>query len=382
MTKKKTIYLDHASATPVDNSVLASMNKYFIDEFYNPSAIYLAAKQVKTDIDHARRLVAGQLGARPSEIIFTAGGTEANNLAIKGLMDTQPKSNMVITAIEHDSVIEPAKQFNHSVVSVDQKGIIDINTLERLIDDDTLLVSVILANNEIGTIQPIKEVSAIINQARKARLKKGNKQPIYLHSDACQAASLLDLHVSRLGVDLMTINGGKIYGPKQSGVLYVRSGTDIKALIDGGGQEFGLRSGTENVPGIIGFAGSLELVQSRRRQESERLARLQKLFISEISANFPEAYINGHLTKRLVNNIHVTFPGQDNERLVMALDEAGIICAVGSACSASKDKPSHVLEAIGLSEADARSSLRFSLGYLNTEKDIKTTIQILKKLIT
>lgn len=371
----KTVYLDYAAATPLDERVFRAMQPYFSDKFYNPSANYLGAKNVHSDIIEARSVLASWLGCRSNEVVFTAGGTEANNLAIKGVLEQFPGSNVITSAIEHDSVLKPSQNYPNKIVKVNQKGVIDLEDLASKIDEKTVLVSVMYANNEIGTIQPIKEIAKIIDKKRLMRQSKGNSLPLYFHTDACQAANYLDLHVDRLGIDLMTINGGKIYGPKQSGALYVKTGTQLNPQIQGGGQENSRRSGTENVPAIIGLAKALDLAQNNRRQESSRLHELQKYFIQQLKVNIPVAIINGSLTNRLPNNIHVTFPHIDNERLMMQLDERGIMCAVGSACSASNELPSHVLKAIGLSDKAAQSSLRFTTGQSITKPNIDFTIK-------
>ncbi len=377
----KPIYLDYAAATPVDPSVIAAMEPYFGKAFYNPSAGYLAAKAVKTDIQGARARIASIVGAKPSEIIFTAGGTEANNLAIQGVVAAFPGAEVLVSALEHDSVLEPAQAGRVTEVAITADGRIDLADFERKLNDNIVLVSVMYANNEIGTIQPIREVAQIAASVRKDRQKRGVSLPLYLHTDAAQAAVYLDLHVHKLGVDLMTINGGKIYGPKQTGILIIKTGTQLKAQILGGGQERSLRSGTENVPGIIGLAAALELVADRKKEETARLQSLQAEFMHQIKLCIPDAVINGSLKYRLPNNIHVTIPGVDNERLMMELDERGVMCATGSACSASSDKPSHVLAALGLSDEMARSSLRFTMGNHTTIRDIKTVVQALDNIV-
>lgn len=373
----KPIYFDCAAATPLADEVVAAMKPYFQDRFYNPSATYLAARQVKIDIEAARSKIAHWLGARPSEIVFTAGGTEANNLAIQGVMRQFPDGHVIVSAVEHDSVLAPAKQFTYSLAPVTPDGRVDIPKLRALIQSHTVLVSIMYANNEIGTIEPIREVAALLREVRADRRQKGNKTPLYLHTDACQAGSYLDLHVSRLGVDLLTLNGGKIYGPKQSGGLFIKTGTLLSPQILGGGQERNWRSGTENVAAIIGLATAIDLVQNRRETETKRLQTIQKLFIEQLKKAIPVAVVNGSLTHRLPNNIHLTIPGQDNERLMMALDEKGIQCAVGSACSASNDEPSHVLKAIGLSDEDAQASLRFTMGRDTTKAAVGMAVKVL-----
>ena len=380
MSAKPLIYLDYAAATPLDAAVLAAMTPYFSQQFYNPSALYWPAHQVAKDIAAARAKVAGWLGSRPSEVVFTAGGTEANNLAIHGVMARFPAAEMLASSIEHDSVLEPARQYNSREIPVTPEGLVDLPALTNLISDRTVLISVMYANNEIGTIQPIREIAQLVAAVRRQRQAAGNHLPLYLHSDACQAANYLDLHVSRLGVDLMTLNGGKIYGPKQSGVLFVKAGVELEPLVYGGGQENNQRSGTENVPAIIGFAAALDQAQHERQAEAARLQALQKQFIDGLTSRLPEARINGSQKKRLPNNVHVTLPGKDNERLLVQLDEAGILAAAGSACSASSDEPSHVLKAIGLSEVEAQASLRFTLGRSTDAAAIDFTLDTLTRL--
>jgi cysteine desulfurase len=357
------------------------MEPYFTGQFYNPSANYAAAQEVRTALEQARADVAAVLGARGNEVIFTAGGTEGNNLAITGVMRGFPDANVVVSAIEHDAVLEPAAQFDRRIAGVDERGIIDLSDLRTKIDDKTVLVSVMYANNEVGTVQPVRQVAQLVAQIREERRKAGNSLPIYLHADACQAANYLDLHVSRLGVDLMTLNGGKIYGPKQSGVLFAKHTVRMQPIIYGGGQERNLRSGTENVPGSIGFAKALQLVQAGRHQEGERLQTLQALAFELITEKLPNAIINGSKKHRLPNNVHLTLPGQDNERLLVELDERGIMAAAGSACSASDDEPSHVLRAMGVSDANARASLRLTFGHETQEADVRETTAALSSIV-
>lgn len=375
------IYLDHAAATPMDPAVLAAMQPFFADQFYNPSANYLPAQKVRQALDQARADVAAQLGSRASEIIFTAGGTESDNLAITGILCQFPDANVVVSGIEHDAVLQPAGQFNCSVALTTAQGIVDMADLQAKINDQTVLVSVMYANNEVGTIQPIRQISLLIAKIRDERRKAGNTLPLYLHTDACQAANYLDLHVSRLGVDLMTLNSGKIYGPKQCGVLYVSSRVQLQPIIRGGGQERNLRSGTENVAACVGFAKALQLVQAKRHAEIKRLGDLQALAFKLLTEKLPGVIINGSTKHRLPNNIHITLPEQDNERLLVQLDERGILAAAGSACSASSDEPSHVLRAMGISDTDAQASLRLTMGQSTTEADIHTLVDTLANLI-
>lgn len=379
----KPIYLDYAAATPMDPEVLRAMQLYFSELFYNPSATYLPAVQVRKHMEAARASIAHILGARPSELIFTAGSTEANNLAVRGVLENFPEGKVIVSAIEHESVLAAAHSFPDRVqeAPVSGQGIVDVEKFVRLVDDQTVLISVMYANNEVGSVQPIHQLALALEDIRRQRRKQGNELPLYLHTDAAQAAAYLDLHAARLGVDLLTLNGGKIYGPKQSGILFAASHVRLRPQIWGGGQERGLRSGTENVAGAIGLAKALELVQARHHEEVARLQQLQTLFFDLLKEQIPEGIINGPRKMRLPNNVHITIPGADNERLLFALDDAGVLCAAGSACSASNEEPSHVLRAMDISEQDAQASLRFSMGIHTTEQDIRRVVAVLAQLV-
>lgn len=377
---KEPIYLDYAAATPLDTQVFKVMEPYFVRYFYNPSANYQPSRQVHQAIEVARSNVAEILGSRPAELVFTSGATESNNLAIKGVHDAFPKGEIITSAIEHESLQVPAEKAGAKQVSVDKYGIINLQELASKINGKTVLLSVMLVNNEIGSVQPLREIAVLVNIERKKRLKAGDKMPIYLHTDATQAANFFDLHVSRLGVDLMSLNSGKIYGPKQTGLLYVRAGVVIAPQILGGGQEFGQRSGTQNAAGIIGFSKALQIAQQMRAEEVSRLKQLQSEFEEGLERINSTIFINGG-RNRTPHIVSATFPGQDNERLMIELDERGIVAAVGSACSASSEEASHVLKAIGLSDDDARSTLRFSMGRQTTKKHIQRTLQVLANLI-
>jgi cysteine desulfurase len=358
------------------------MRPYYTDTYANPSAItYSMGREAKESLTKTRAKVASFVGAKPTEIIFTAGGTEANNLAISGILNNFKGSNLVISPIEHPSVYEPAKNYKYKIAQVNEAGIVDVDSIAKLIDDHTVLVSVMMVNHEIGTIQPIKEIARLVASVRKQRLMKGNKLPIYFHSDACQATNYLDIHTSKLGIDLMTINGSKIYGPKQSGFLWVKTGTKIKPLIYGGGQEHGLRSGTENLPAIVGLGVAMDIASDTRKQETIRVEKLRDDFISSLLALDTRLKLNGSKTKRIANNVHITIKGIDSEWLLIKLDEAGIEAAAGSACSASSEEASAVLRAIGLDETSARQSVRFSLGRQTTEAELLKCLKTLKSLI-
>lgn len=371
------IYLDYAAATPVDGAVLAAMMPFFSEQFYNPSAMYGPALHVAQALEGARADVAQVIGAKSSEIIFTAGGTEANNLAIHGIMQNHHDATIAISAIEHDSVRRPAQQYNNIAIPVAESGLVQLSTLA----DDVVLVSIMYANNEVGTVQSIRRIAATLETIRKDRAARKVQVPLYFHVDAAQAGNYLDLHVHRLGVDMMTINGGKLYGPKQSGVLYVKSGIVLKSLIQGGGQERNIRSGTESVANAVGLARALQQSVQMRHEESIRMHNLQNYFIKQIKGAFPQAIINGSLKYRLPNNVHVTLPDTDNERVLMALDMQDIYAAAGSACSASHDEPSHVLEAMGFSKDHIQSSLRFSMGRQTQQTGIDQTIAALQQIL-
>lgn len=370
----------------MDPAVITAMKPYFSAKFYNPSATYLAAKQITDDVKAARAIVAKWFGAKPSEIIFTAGGTEANNLALFGVAKKYKGCEIIASSIEHESVLKPLaelKRQGHKIQLVKPRvdGIVEPEAVAKAVTKKTVLVSVMYANNEVGAIEPLRQIAKILQAEKEKRRKSGNELPLYFHSDACQAANYLSLQVHRLGVDLMTINSGKVYGPKQCGALYVSAQADIGPLILGGGQERGLRSGTENVANIIGFAKAVELAQANREKEAQRLQKLQELFLGLLKQKLPTATVNGSLKHRIANNIHITFAGADNERLMMQLEDKGILCGLGSACSASNEEPSHVLTAIGLTDKEAQGSLRFTMGRSTTAKDVKYTVDTLVTLV-
>lgn len=377
MTKSPT-YLDYAAATPLDRQVLAVMSGYLKRDFYNPSATYLAARHSRQVLEAARAAIAQILGARPSEIIFTAGATEANNLAIAGVMNQYPGGEVLLSAIEHKSVVAPTRAFRHRLIPVNHHGLVEPANLSRLINNQTVLVSVGLVNNELGTVQPLREVAAVIKQARQSRPTK----PLFLHTDAAQAPNFFDLKVSRLGVDLLTLNAGKVYGPKQAGLLYKTANLNLRPLIVGGGQEGGWRAGTENVAAALGLAKALAIAETRRPNEVERLQKLRQQFIAGLRQAMPSVIVNGGLKYAAPHIISATFPGHDNERLMMELDECGIQVAVGSACSAADVEPSAVLRAIGLSDALARATLRISLGRGTTAAQLNRLVKILQQLVT
>lgn len=374
-------YFDYAAATPMLDDVVAAMTPYFSNNFYNPSALYVNARAVKQDIATARSAVAQAIGAKPVEVVFTAGGTEANNLAIQGIMRAHPGGTVLVSAIEHDSVLEPAKQYSATTIPVNNHGFVASDWLVNHISDNTVLISCVLVNNEIGTIQKIRDIVAVAELVRQQRRNAGNAMPLYVHTDACQALNYLDVMTGRLGVDLMTINSGKIYGPKQCGALYIKSGTVIAPLIFGGGQERSLRSGTENVASIVGFAKAVTLAKANRSAEEHRIRLLRDQTI-ELLAQIPGATLNGpRAAVRIANNINITFNAIDNERLIMEMDERGFMIASGSACSASSDQPSHVLHAIGLPDQQIRQTVRISLGRHSTADMCQSLVHNIKECL-
>jgi cysteine desulfurase len=374
----KSIYLDYAAATPLDPRVHLAMEPYLLEDFYNPSSPYVAARQVKQDIAEARARVGYWLGARGSEIIFTAGATEANNIAIHGLMAQFAGAKVVALSTEHESVLRSVERYPHALAPVLQNGSVDMDKLAALLhDDQVVLLTVAYANNELGTIQPLAQISQLIRAVRQRRAQAGNDLPLYLHTDASQAAGYLDLHASRLGVDLMTLNGGKIYGPKQTGVLYIKAGVRLESPLTGGGQEGGVRSGTENVPGIMGFVAALDLVQTDRRENQARFTALRDELQRRITQAIPDTVVNGNLKKRLPGSLHLSWPGVDGERLVMLLDEHGVMASTGSACAANKQTASHVLTACGFDDDLLSGSLRLSIGEPTTPQDIVDAAQII-----
>lgn len=366
----KIIYLDHAAATPLDPRVLAAMQPYFAENFYNPSSPYAPAVMVRRQYEDAKHRIAVALGVQGDEIVMTAGATESINIMFRSV-----SGHIVTTSIEHPAVLESAKPANATIVPVSEKGMVDLDVLRDSIHDETELVSVGLANNELGTIQNLRAIAEIIKQVRRARSESGNKTPLVFHTDASQGAGQIDISPARLGVDAMTLNAGKMYGPKQVGLLWVSRELQLAPYVRGGGQERGIRSGTENVAGVIGFATALTLAVEHRKSESDRLSRLRDMMHRSLAETFTDAVFAGSQKRRLPGHLHVAFPNVDAERLVFVLENMGVLVATGSACAASKGARSHVLEAIGLAPEVADGSLRITLGRLNDEDSIQIATQ-------
>ncbi|MDD5547559.1 MAG: cysteine desulfurase family protein [Candidatus Pacebacteria bacterium] len=378
----KRTYLDYAATTYIDPKVLKKMKPYLADKFGNPSSLHAAGREARFAIEQARIDVAKVLGCEGKEIIFTGSGTESCNLAVFGIANFyKDKGNhIIISKIEHPAVLEAAKKlenqgFEVSYLNVDANGLVDINELKEALKKDTILVSIIYANNEIGTIQPIAEISEIVKNFRQ----KSGAVSLF-HTDACQAAGALDLDVKKLGVDLMTLNGSKIYGPKGVGCLYISKGVNLEPVIVGGGQESGLRGGTENAALIVGFAEALKMADKIKISESKRLAGLRDYLIKNI-LKITRSRLNGHPEKRLSNNINVSIKGVEGEALALMLDKYRICASTGSACSSRKLAPSHVLLAIGITPELAHSSLRLTLGRKTTKKEINYVLKVLPEVV-
>lgn len=355
-------YLDHAAATPVADFVLDAMRPYMVEQFYNPSSPYAPAIAVRHEYQAAKAKIAAVIGAKPDELVMTAGATESINLVFNGVT-----GHVVTSSIEHQAVLQAALKHEHTYIQPDTKGTISPQAVKAALLPSTTLVSIALANNEVGTIQPLKDIAIVLQAERDRRRQAGEQTPLYFHTDASQGAGLLDLHVSRLGVDAMTLNAGKVYGPKQVGLLWAASHVALRPVVQGGGQERGLRSGTENVAGTVGFAVALTAADTHRKAESVRVAKLRDTLCDNLVTAFPDAVISGNLKKQLPNFLHISFTGLDAERLLFALETKGVLVATGSACAANKGVRSHVLNAIGMDPATADGSLRITLGKLTDE---------------
>jgi len=385
---KKLVYLDHAATTYVDKQVKVAMDPYYTDKFANPSGIYNIGREVNGAINDARKKIAEILHALPDTIIFTGGGTESDNLAIFGTVyKHQEKGKHIISVkTEHHAVLHPLEKlkkqgFEITYLNVNKEGQIDLKELKNALRKDTILISIMYANNEIGTVHPIANIGREILKWRK----ENNTAYPYFHSDACQAAGVLKLDVEKLHVDLMTINGSKMYGPKGVGVLYKRRGLNIEPMIIGGRQEMNFRAGTENVPGIVGLAKALELTQENKEVENKRLIELRQYFWEELQKNIEKIKLNGSElgdeSIRLPNNLNVTFLDIEGEAMLLYLDEYGIVTSTGSACTSGSLDASHVLTSCGLPYEYAHGSLRFTLGKCNTKEDIDYVIKYLPGIV-
>ncbi len=370
------IYLDNNATTPIDPAVAEKMSQFIKEHFGNPSSLYPIGRKVKEIITEAREVIAKAIGAVRTEIIFTASGTEADNLAIRGVLDAFPEKNEIITsAIEHPAVMNTASYLEKkgakvTYVPVDTYGTVDIDFLKNAITPQTALISVMHANNEVGTIQPIEKISKIAKE-----------RGVLVHTDAIQAFGKIDVNVNKLGIDLLSISAHKVYGPKGVGALYIRKGTDILPLIYGGSQEREMRAGTENTIGIVGFGEAVRVMTERRDKDKKRIEKLSEQLKKGIEEKIPKVKFNGHEKNRMKGTLNFSFYGLEAEAILLALATKEIYVSTGSACSEGAEEVSHVLEAIGLKPEVARSSVRMSLGRFNTEEDIKTVLEELPEIV-
>ncbi|HDZ25825.1 hypothetical protein LCGC14_0660930 [marine sediment metagenome] len=370
------IYLDNNATTPLDPAVAEKMSQFLKEHFGNPSSLYPIGRKVKEIITEAREVIAKAIGAVRTEIIFTASGTEADNFAIRGVLDAFPEKNEIITsAIEHPAIMNSAdylekKGLKVTYVPVDKYGTVDIDFLRNAITPQTSLISVMYANNEVGTIQPIEQISKIAKE-----------RGVLFHTDAVQAFGKIDVNVNKLGVDLLSISAHKIYGPKGVGALYIRKGTNIWPLIYGGSQEREMRAGTENTIGIVGFGEAVRVMTERKDKDKKRTKKLSEQLKKGIEEKIPKVKFNGHEKNRMKGTLNFSFYNLEAEAILLSLATKGIYVSTGSACSEGAEDVSHVLEAIGLKPEVARSSVRMSLGRFNTEEDIKTVLEELPEIV-
>lgn len=371
------IYMDHAATTYVDPRVKEAMEPYFTENFGNPGGFYELGRVAREAVDASREKVASYLNCSAREVIFTGSGTESDNMAVFGIarMHAEKGKHIIISAIEHHAVEMPAKAlkkegFEVTEVPVDKHGRVSVEDVKAALREDTILVSIMYANNEIGTIQPIEEIGALLKEHQA-----------YFHTDACQAAGALDLDVEKLGVDLLTLNGSKIYGPKGVGILYLRKGVRIKPLIYGGGQERGLRGGTENVPYIVGFAKALEIAQDTREEEVARLTKLRDRMTQGLIDRIPKTILNGHPTDRLPNSVNVSILDIEGEAFTLFLNELQIYASTGSACTSLSLDPSHVIIATGLPYECAHGSIRFTLGRHSTDEEVDYVLEVVPEIV-
>ena len=383
MTVEGTVYLDHAGTTPLDSKVLEAMVPYFTQHFGNPSSLHSVGQEARYALDEARERVAGVLNCRPREIVFTAGGTESDNAAIHGVATAlhETGNHIVTSSVEHHAVLHACQYlesqgFEVTYLSVDADGMVQPEAVYNAINERTTLVSIMYGNNEIGTINPISEIAKSVKK-RAEELSR----TIVFHTDAVQAAGYLSLDVAELGVDLLSLSGHKFHGPKGTGVLYMKRGSPYLPLIHGGGQERDRRSGTENIPGIIGLSLALEAADTVREETSQRCATLRDRIIDSVLQQIPGSRLNGHATQRLPNNANFSFTGVEGEPILLGLDMAGIAASSGSACSSGSLEPSHVLLALGQSAEIARGSLRLTLGRDNTEDEVEYLLGVLVDLV-
>lgn len=374
------IYMDHGATTKPDPEVVDAMQPYYNEFFGNASSLHSTGQDAAKALNRSRKIIADLIGAKSDEIIFTSGGTESDNLALKGIAYQKKYTgkHIITSIIEHPAILNTCKYlgengFSVTYVPVDDQGVVNPEDVAAAINDNTILISIMHANNEIGTIQPIKEISKIAHEHN-----------VLMHTDAVQSVGKIPVNVDDLGVDMLSISGHKIYGPKGVGALYVRKGTRLQSLVQGGAHEFGKRAGTENIPGIVGFAKAVELADQRLDEEGKHLTDLRETMIKKILDSIPYSHLNGHPTQRLPNNVHIRFNFIEGESLLMMLNMKGVDVSTGSACSSKSLEPSHVLIALGLPPEEIHGSLRITMGRENTMDEVdyvvENLIDIVKKL--
>jgi len=406
---KDKIYLDYAATTPLDPEVFEAMKPYFMEDFGNASSAHQFGQKARQGLDKARGEVAEFFGCKPEEVIFNSGATESNNLAIKGIIykihssppardlpkgekskvpaedearqGRQSLPHIITSKIEHHCVLDTCKNLEETKMAevtyleVNREGLVEISEVEKAIKENTVLISIMYANNEIGTVQPIEEIGKLV---RKINVSRQEKDKIYFHTDAVQATNYLNCNVDSLGVDLLAISAHKFYGPKGVGVLYIRKGTPIKKIQDGGAHEYDLRAGTYNIGGIVGLGKAISMING---ETAQRVKKLRDKLIDGVLKNIPNSKLNGSPEKRLQNNANFSFPGAEGESIMMALDLEGIAVSTGSACASENLQPSHVLTALGLGHEDAHTSIRVTLGKYTNEQEIDKFLEILPKVI-
>jgi cysteine desulfurase len=377
------IYFDNAASTAVHPEVVKEMLPYFDVQYGNPSSIHQFGRKTKNAIEKARKQVAALIGAEPDEITFTSGGTESNNTILYGISNLmshtlpqlQKRNHIITSSIEHEAILQPCKNLEEigckiTYLPVDESGMVDLPDVANSLTEDTIIVSIMFANNEVGTIQPIKEISEVCK-----------KYDVLFHTDAVQAVGKVPINVKELGVDALSVSSHKINGPKGVGALFIKKGIKPNPIILGGGQENGMRSGTENVASIVGFGKACEIAKEKLNENISHFQTLHSSILSKIVKEISDVKLNGHTEKRIFNNIHLTFLGVNGEDLIIKLDEHGIAASTGSACSVHTQKASHVLKAMGFNHEQITGSLRISFGYMNTLDEVDQAVEVLKKVV-
>lgn len=386
------IYLDHSATTPVDKKVLDAMLPYFSDKFGNASSLHSFGQEAAEAMQTSRLTAANFFGCMPEEIVFTSGATESNNLAVRGLLksllkNSSDKPHIITSTVEHDAILEPFIELERSGAEVSYapvlaNGVLDLDGLKKRIKDNTVLISIMYVNSEVGAVMPIQEIGELVKEIKKERAAKGNQTPLYFHTDATQGLNFLDCKVDRLSVDMLSMSAHKIYGPKGVGALYIRKGTPVTAMQLGGHHEGNRRSGTYNTPGMVGLAAALQQLNSATREENnKKIATLRDMLIDGLTKNIPDIILNTDREHATPAHAHFSIVGVEGESMLMSLDMEGIAVSTGSACASGSLKASHVLLAMGIKAEIAHSSIRFSLGKHNTEEEIRYVIETMPPIV-